>query len=353
MKRALLLLCTLLFLLVGCEKVLEIDEPTERQLVLNGVPQAGRQAFVHFAYTRFFLDDNIDQPVGDVSMTLTVNGAPMTCSQVSNSKYFFPYVLQEDDSLAIDIMADGHAVHAETYVPKYPKVEQFRAMPFASTSFNFVIASFNLDDHAGVDEYYNIIVQQRDSGARFDEWKGVLDTVDTLYRTYFMCPYNEDITASDVCAYLPLGGYLYSGLLFLDKRIGGRNYPVSLFIMQLVDTNEVAPFKHEYTVTVESVTPARFRYLISAGSQNSMFSYFAEQGQVYSNVDGALGIFAGSAKRKYTFSPDTMQFVPAPIKDGEMKKLLKDKNILSVSRKVVSLQSDLWGKKPPIIGESN
>lgn len=344
-----------LLALVACEKVMEIDEPTDRQLVLNAVPQAGRQAFVHLAYTRFFLDDNVDQPVGDVSMTLNVNGVPMTYNQSSHSKYFFPYTLQEDDTLTIDIMADGHTIHAKTYVPKIPQVNQFQAVPFASSSFNFVITNFDLDDHADVDEYYYTIVQQRDSGARFNEWTGMLDTVDTIYHTYFMCPYNEDITNPEVCANTPFAGYLYTRLLFLDRRISGRSYPVSLFIPQLVDTNEVEPFKHEYTVTVESVTPARFRYILSAGAQTSMFSFFSEQGQVYSNVDGALGIFAGGSKRQYTFSPDTMQFIPIPGKgvDEETKKLLKIKNILPVSGKVVSLQSDLWGKKALKIGGSN
>ena len=45
------------FFIFSCEKVLDVEEPLERDLVLNAVPAAGRQAFVHFAYTRFFLDE--------------------------------------------------------------------------------------------------------------------------------------------------------------------------------------------------------------------------------------------------------------------------------------------------------
>ena len=301
-----------LSLFSSCEKVLPIEEPTDRQLVLNAVPAAGRQAFVHFAYTRFFLDNNFDQPIPNVSMRLLVNGQPVSMDSVSHSKYFFNHTLQEDDSLEISIQAAGQTVHAQTYVPLYPAVDGFTAVPFASPSFNFILANFTLGDHAGRDEYYNVVVTERDSGVRYNEWTASYDTVDTVQSTYFLVPYNEEITASDVCANVPLGGYLYTRLMFLDRKIDGQQYPVSLFIMQLVDTNEVPPFKHEYFVDIESVTPARFRYLISALSQNSMTSLFAEQGQAYSNVEGALGIFAGSAKRRFAFDPDTIPGMPVP-----------------------------------------
>ena len=42
------------------------------------------------------------------------------------------------------------------------------------------------------------------------------------------------------------------------------------------------------------------------------FSFFTEQGQVRGNVDGALGIFAGSAKSEITFWPDTLPVVTDP-----------------------------------------
>ena len=154
------------------------------------------------------------------------------------------------------------------------------------------------------------MVNERDSGVRYNDWTRTYDTVDSTFTTYFLVPYNEDITSNDVCPYIPLGGYLYSSLMFTDRRIAGQQYPVHLYIMQLVDTNEVQPFKHEYTVDISSVTPARFRYILSASTQNSMTSVFAEQGQAFSNVkvDGetGLGIFAGMSRRRFTFDPDTI-----------------------------------------------
>lgn len=311
MKRVSYIILLLLSLsLLSCEKQLDIADDGSHQLVLNGLPLAGNRAFVNFAYTRFFLDQNNDHPVDGVSMVLKVNGVPMWPDSVSHCNYFFPYVLQPDDSLSIDITAGSHNVHAETYVPLVPAVDTIKVRHFASSSFNFLMADFRLDDHGDRDEYYRIVVNERDSGVRYNDWTRTYDTVDSTFTTYFLVPYNEDITSNDVCPYIPLGGYLYSSLMFTDRRIAGQQYPVHLYIMQLVDTNEVQPFKHEYTVDISSVTPARFRYILSASTQNSMTSVFAEQGQAFSNVkvDGetGLGIFAGMSRRRFTFDPDTI-----------------------------------------------
>ena len=296
------------FILTSCEKTLDVQEPAERDLVLNAVPAAGRLAFVHFGYTRFFLDDNNDQPVAGAVITLRINDTVQVLDSVVRSKYFFNHLLREDDSLEIDIQAAGRSVHAKTYVPLYPVLSNFMAALVPTADFNYVLASFNLSDHAGRDEYYNVVVTQRDSGVRYNEWTERYDTVDTVHSTIFFVPYSEEITASNVSSYSPLGGRI----MFLDRNIDGQQYPVPLWILQQRDTLEVPPFKHEYIVEVESVTPARFRYILSASSQGGMTSFFAEQGEVFSNVEGALGIFAGSAKCRFTFNPDTLVTFPMP-----------------------------------------
>lgn len=293
---------------VSCEKVLDV-EAGERQLVLNGVPSEGNRAFVNFSYTHFFLDTVNAQPVNSVNMTLMVNGVPYTPDSIAGCNYFFPYTLQADDQLQISVDADGHHLQAQTYVPRPPAINNMQVKVYESTSFNFYLAHFNIDDHAGYDDYYCLSVSVRDSGARYNEWTAEIDTVDTVGTTYFILPARE-ITSNDVCPYVPLGGYLFSQLMFLDRNIEGQSYPVDMYIMKLVDTNEIAPFKHWYTVNAETITPARWNYLLSVARNSSMTSFFAEQGRVYSNVsvDGqeGYGIFAGNARYKYTFDADTV-----------------------------------------------
>lgn len=307
MKRILYIIA-IVVLFSACEKVLDVDAG-ERQLVLNGVPSEGRRAFVNLSYTHFFLDTVNAQPISSPVMTLTVNGVPYTPDSVSGCNYFFPYIFQADDQVQISVDADGHHLEARDYVPRPPAIENMQVKYYESTSFNFYLATFNINDHADYADYYSFAVTVRDSGARYNEWTAEIDTVDTVGTTYFILPARE-ITSNDVCPYIPLGGYLYSQIMFLDRNIEGQNYPVQMYIMKLVDTNEIAPFKHWYTVSAETVTPARWNYLLSVASSSSMTSFFAEQGQPYSNVavDGheGYGIFAGNARYKYTFDVDTL-----------------------------------------------
>lgn len=307
MKRILYIIAAVL-LFTACEKVLDV-EPGPRHLVLNGVPSEGRRAFVNFSYTHFFLDTVNAHPASSVDMTMMVNGVPYTPDSISGCNYFFPYILQADDQLQISVDADGHHLEAQTYVPRPPAISNMKVKYYESSSFNFYLATFNIDDHAGYDDYYCLTVNVRDSGARYNEWTAEIDTVDTVGTTYFILPARE-ITSSDVCPYVPLGGYLYSQLMFLDHNIEGTSYPVEMFIMKLVDTNEIAPFKHWYTVSAETVTPARWNYLLSVARSSSMTSFFAEQGQPYSNVtldnENGYGIFAGNARYKYMFDADTV-----------------------------------------------
>lgn len=299
--------------LVSCEKVLDIDDDgSARQLVLNAVPTAGQQAFVNFTYTHFFLGGDNAQPVADADLTLYVNGVPYHWNPLTDSlsasgcNYFFPYTLQEDDTLAITVKADGQTVSAQTYVPKLPDVSDVKFENYAEI-FYFYLAKFALTDHADYPEYYCIKVDERDSGERYNAWKHKYDTVDTIHSTTILVPQNPKMTSLEVNPYLPTAGYnVYTRLMCTDKLLDGQTDSVRIYILRTIDTNEVAPFKHEYTLTIESVTPARFRYLLSASSASSMNSFFAEQSQPFTNVSGGLGIFAGSAKRKYMFCPDTL-----------------------------------------------
>ncbi|MBR1785101.1 MAG: DUF4249 domain-containing protein [Bacteroidales bacterium] len=307
MKRQLLCIVAIALVAAGCEKTLDINDDGNHQLVLNAIPSADSMAFVYFAQTRFFLDSSNNHPVNGATLTLTVNGTPYTPSSANQCIYRFPYQLQEGDELEFDASVGDRSVHAATYVPRFPDVQDVQSSYFASPSFNFAKVDFRLDDHASLDEYYNIVVTERDSGARYNQWTASIDTVDTVRTAYFLLPYNPEITSSEVNAYRPLAGYLYSRAMFTDKLIDGRQTPIQLFIIQTVDTNEIAPFKHEYFIDIESITPARWNYIVSAAQQGGGFDFFAEPGEVWGNIDGALGIFAGASRRHFAFDPDTLQ----------------------------------------------
>ena len=307
----LMVLALIAAMAASCTKVLDIDDTgAEDLLVLNGVPSAGQRAFVFFSHSHFFLDSNPSHPVDGASPTLRVNGVPYAPDSVSGCKYFFPYVCQPGDTLAIDVTSNAGSVSGRTYVPPFPEVQDFSVFDYASPSWNFYWATYTLHDHPSCNEYYYLTVNVRDSGIRYDPWLQRLDTVDTVHATYFLMPFNHEITSSEVSPNMPLAGYLYSSLYSTDRLIDGQDYPVNLYILHLIDTNEVNDsvntFKHWYDVTIESITPARWRYLISAAQSMGTISFFAEQAQPYTNIEGGVGVFAGMARWRFTFDPDTL-----------------------------------------------
>lgn len=305
------------FAMVACEKVIEIDEADyEKHLVLNGLPSAGERFFVNFSHTHFFLDPNNAQPVAGAQLRLTTPNATLTPDSIAGCNYFFNYVCRPGDTLNMEVVADGETVRAQTYVPQMPSIDNIGVNRLATHSFRFYSTKFTLHDHGGNPEYYHLVVRVRDSGLRYDPWTQKIDTVDTIHSTYFYIPpINSAITSNDVNPFIPLGGYLYSQVMFMDKHIDGTDYPVELDILHLTDTNEinteVDTFRHWYTVVVESITPARWNYLLSVARTQSISSYFAEQGAAWSNVSGALGIFSGMAKWTFSFCPDSLR--PAPV----------------------------------------
>ena len=307
----------LLLLFTSCEKVIEIDDdPSAAKLVLNGLPMPESRAFVYFAHTRFFLDPSNDQPVPGAQLTLSVNGIPYAPDSVSRCKYFFPYTYAEGDSLSIDVTTPRGSVRGQTYVPYTPQLTDISVRNRFGAALRYYRAEFNLHDRPNLREYYNLTVSVRDSGLRRNHWRRVydtltgtwhpsIDTVDTVRTTYFMLPSNPEIQG-DYSYSVPMMGYIYTRNIFVDEAIDGRTHPIAIDIINLTDTNEIPPFKHEFTVQLQSLTPARLRYLIDVSRQGSGNNFFAEQGQVRSNLEGALGVFAGSATQKFTFNPDTI-----------------------------------------------
>lgn len=315
MKTTKLTYALLAFLCVGCQKVLEVDMPQERQMVLNAIPSAGSRPFVNFAYTRYFLDPSNDQPVPGATPVMTINGVPYSPDSVSHCNYFFRsgYALQPLDQLSVDFAAGDSLIHAHTYIPRRPSVGNMRVSNVGDRTFRYVGLEFDVDDSAGYREYYYMAITRRDSGMRYNEWTRQYDTVDTVRSCMFMAP-TPAITDPEVCAYRPSFNYFYNRLLFKDSLVDGQRYPVTLLVLTTIDTNEVSDaehrFLHQYTLSVQSVTPERWNYIVSSARQSSTSSFFAEQGSVWSNVRGALGIFAGQSGWKYTFDADTITAAP-------------------------------------------
>lgn len=307
MKKLLVFLLPIV-LLTSCEDVIEFDTAvSESQLVLNGVPSCEKRLTLFFGYSRFFLQASNDNPVADAQVVVSVNGIDYHPDSVRRCSYYFPYTLHDDDSVAVHITAGGNTITAHTYVPRMPQISTPMAFVDSSDVFNCLVANFNICDHPNYKEYYCITITQHDSGSRYNGFFQRFDTIDTTYSTFFLCGRlspaglvaDPDLTGSDAAASVALGGYFFDRLLTTDKHIDGTTHNTTLLVMLLKDTNEVYPYVHQYSLNIESVTRDRYQYLQELTNATSLTQYFTEPAPVYSNVQGALGIFAGNARRTF------------------------------------------------------
>ena len=305
----------LLFALVSCEKVIEFDTSTSQsEMVLNAVPSVEKQLSVYFSYTHFFLDSTNNQPVGDVDMVMKINGNEYQPTRVSRCNYFFDYIVQENDHLDISIQANGKSVTAQTTVPLMPRVLQPVAVTNDTGVFNLLLVNFNLDDYPNHKDYYCITMRQRDSGSRYSHYFDRYDTIDTTYNTFFLCN-DKALIDPFIATNMSVGGFSpFNQLLTTDENFEGENHNTTLTLIQLTDTNEVIPYIHQYSLDVEAVSAERYQYLQDISTATSMLQLLTEPPAIYSNVNGALGIFAANARRTFPLVTLTGGTLPPPQK---------------------------------------
>ena len=312
MKRF-IIISALVLTLTACEKVIPFNTSlSQPEAVLNAVPSVDKQLFVYFAHTHFFLDSTNNQPINDVDMVVTVNGTDYRPTSLNRCNYFFDYTVRENDDLAIRIHADGKEINAHTVVPRAPRISQPVAVTNDTGSFHLLIVNFNIDDYADHKDYYCITLRQRDSGSRYSHYFERYDTIDTTYATFFLCN-DKDLIDPFIAANMSVGGFSpFNQLLTTDENFDGENHNTTLTLIRLTDTNEVVPYIHQYTLDIETVSPERYRYLQDIANATSMLQLLTEPPAVYSNVNGALGIFAANARRTFPLITLTGGTLPPP-----------------------------------------
>lgn len=300
MKHHIFILALSFILLASCEKVIDVDpNAVNSKMVLNGIPSVNKDIFVYFAHSRFFLDTSNNHPANDVDMVVTINGTQYRPVKDSNCLYFFDYNVQEGDSLQISISAEGKQITAATRAPRMPQIDLNAAYVNSDTSINLLMVNFTINDPGDYHNLYCFRLTERDSGAYYHPYWEFFDTIDTVYTNMFFC-YDDALTASNAAASEMLYGYpVYTQLLTSDANINGTSHNTTLFMMLPRDTNEIQPFIHQYSLTVECVSPERYKYLQTVAAANNMMSLITEPPEVYSNINGALGIFCGTAKQTF------------------------------------------------------
>ena len=298
MSKARYIILIVCAMLCSCEKVMEFDiEESDRMVVVNALPSTDSLLFVNITYSRFFLDNQPFTAVTDATVSIEVNGTTMASTGRDGANYLFGYTATAGDTLTLhvstpgrpDIIGGTRVVPLPDMLPPLAEIDTLQPITAGEITFT-------LTDPAEMTNYYYIYLTERDSGRQWNQWEERWDTIDTVMYAYFNC-LNFEITSPEVNS---IEGFMkyYDRLLFTDKLIDKQDYEVKLSLMMLKDTAE-QPLLREYSLVVEALSPEAFQYTKEVLAAQGMGSYFTEPRRIFSNITGALGIFAGIARRHY------------------------------------------------------
>lgn len=311
------ILCILASLLFSCEKDLEFNgKETKSLLVLNSFVCAGEPISVNLSKSRFFLDNNEDfEYINDADIKLWKEDEIVSSfTFISNDgDYLNNYIPKEGETLRITASSPGlDPVEATVQLSSPPtilKVDTINHSKLYYWTFeeeyypDYVEGDLSFDmtvhikDPRGVANYYRIfpylIVTYKDGNVFTSEILDIDSNDPVLSNTnnsFFDSEENE--------------GYFN----FSDELFDGKEYPLKLS-WRLWMSSTIYHYEEiislEAVVELQELSKEYYLYEISreaASRAEEGGGLFSEPVQIFSNINGGIGIFASYAKTTYNIS---------------------------------------------------
>lgn len=286
-----LLLALLAF--TSCEKIIDISIPDqERKIVVNGLISHDKPVRVHLSRSLSVLENDSIIPLtgGDVQL---YHGSDLVgkLQEESGGYYYLPdFVPQVGESYRLTASGNGlNPVDATALLPA--------SVPFVSVDTATLVGEWGQQE-------LRLSVKFRDpAGERNIYGFGV----EVTYKEY---DYRTMTYTGEKISHL---AYLQgqSDRFLQDESL---NFDGKLFFEDLLFNGQTKSIEfgmsdYSYfesdtvwlTIKMEQIDPSYFRYVVSSESYRSANGNpFAEPVQVYTNVNGGYGIFAGSSATEYS-----------------------------------------------------
>lgn len=288
-----LLFCSALFL--GCEKEVPFDSDNETsKLVLNSLFTPDSIWSVHVSRSLSVLDNGDLDSVFDATVTITDDiGSPA--------------ILLHHNLAGFYIADSARPIPNRTYTlnasaPTYEPVSATNAIPGAvqilnlDTTFIYnpdssvdLKVSITFNDPAGLANFYLVEM------IRYDTISFGMDTIGYSFPEYMTCTDPNIETESEF-------DNVYRYLLFKDSSFDGQEYTLDFEVENFIHDNSGGGgnFKASASLNLISSSEAFFNYRRSyLAYQRVDGNPFAQPVQVYTNVEGGYGIFAGGTRSSW------------------------------------------------------
>ncbi len=257
----------------SCKKVIEIDlPPTDAKVVVNSFFTDDSPIKVHLSKSIGVLDNSIPE-CNDATVILLINNVK-TDTLYPYEGYYYSHVLAEiGKNYSLIISVPGmDSVLCEDIIPKKTLIQSCTLTGLVMTDEDgFLINELQLDfrDPAGPNFYEVELTGENKMGIWFKK--------------------NSDpiITSTGLLDYNP------GTLIFTDKLFDGKSCSIKIYYA-------ITPGGGDYKlkITFRSISESYYRYkekqfayLFSL--ENDIFSGMSDPIQLYSNIKGGYGIFAG------------------------------------------------------------
>ncbi|WP_206073051.1 DUF4249 domain-containing protein [Pontibacter flavimaris] len=264
------LLC-LLFILPGCETVVEAELPApESALVVNAVINPDSLFTVDVSASQSAFSGGSHGPVATATIQVyQANQLLYTLEHQGNGIYSTTQAPQMLQHYQLQVQAPGFpAATAATYIPAKPVIGRLTAATEAATEWQgpSVSASFVLTDPPAQDNYYFVQAYTPDSsyvdGHAYNRSVGLK----------IAAPFEAEFTMGD--------RYFFS-----DKLFEGKEVPLRL---RLDNSPEATTF-----VRVAHITRTYYDYVRTLDKQSYRDNFATLPGPVANNIKDGMGLFGG------------------------------------------------------------
>lgn len=303
MKKTILILTALILLTVSCEKVITFDrKSTAPLLVMNSMVGTDSTLRVEISKSRFFLDNSSNaKNISTATVTWSLNDVEQdTLANDGDGVYTYNYTPRAGDKISFQATENSYGtISSSTTIPAQPQVIRIDTLYTYDNKYSSSTSIFNFkitfQDEASTSDYYMISVVAKYANT-YDQ--------DSIYGySYFpmniLCndPIFNNETSNDF-----LGDYGYedyvSSLIFSDNLINGKQYTLQIKTdgnnYYNYDDNQNNDVRTRYIIYFKKITKDWYLYQKSIDNYNESDEFFSEPVQIYTNINGGLGIVGGA-----------------------------------------------------------
>jgi len=320
MKNVSFIVLLLMFgILISCETEIPFNgKITEPMLVVNCIPFTDTVIQADITASRFFLSNESEfKVVENATVDLYINGAfKEKMMEYGQGIYRSHYIPLEGDVVKLNVSAAGYeSVWAESTVPM--RLAEFQVdSTINRTTTDYIVYNYGYNDAgydtvgvrysnihdfkliftdvAGESNYYRLVVKETTIAGEYSMPRYLDNFDDIVFGT-------KKENMDGVFSESPYDRYN----IFSDELIDGKTHTITIPIAQSYETfydrADTTTYGKTVNFNLQSISKGYYLYLKSLKALEIASPFMSEPVQIYTNVNGGLGIVGAGANQQRFF----------------------------------------------------